>query len=82
MKPKTKSELMDEWARRPDHVWRCDRCGKIYDWYKSLGGDGGNTIRKVVTGEHWEKYAMYGDDYELCPSCMAKLNDWLKGEQK
>lgn len=63
-------------------VWRCGRCGKIYDWYKSLGGDRGNTIRKVVTGEHWEKYAMYGEDYELCPSCVAKLNDWLKGEQK
>lgn len=22
------------------------------------------------------------NDYDLCPSCMAKLNDWLKGEQK
>ena len=22
------------------------------------------------------------NDYDLCPSCMAKLNDWLKGEQE
>ena len=22
------------------------------------------------------------NDYDLCPFCMAKLNDWLKGEQK
>ena len=22
------------------------------------------------------------NDYDFCPSCMAKLNDWLKGEQK
>ena len=28
-------------------------------------------------------HKFFGDyEYRLCPSCMAKLNDWLKGEQK
>lgn len=64
--------------------FKCDRCGEVFEWYKSPSGEVGvgNTIRKAVTGEHLEKYLVYGESYELCPSCMAALNDWLKGEQK
>jgi hypothetical protein len=61
-------------------AFKCDRCGEVFDWYKSPSGEigDGNTIRRVVTGANLEKYVSYGNEYELCPSCMAKLNDWLE----
>lgn len=56
----------------------CDRCG---DAFEIEYGFTENGIRKIVVSP---------DGYErsaeccsmICPSCMAALNDWLKGEQK
>jgi hypothetical protein len=56
----------------------CDRCGEAFEIEYGFAGNG---IRKIVVSP---------DGYErsaeccsmLCPSCMAALNDWLKGEQK
>lgn len=52
---------------------KCDRCGETFDLrdYTMLSQMTVSSIR-------------YPKEYEfnLCPSCMAKLNDWLKGERK
>lgn len=54
---------------------KCDRCGETFDLrdYAML-----SNIQMTVSiigcpQEH---------EFNLCPSCMAKLNYWLKGEQK
>ena len=53
----------------------CDRCGETFtleEWNKMKRKI---EVRPIIGGE--EKWSVL-----LCPSCMAKLNDWLKGEQK
>lgn len=56
----------------------CDRCGETYtleEWNKWNKMNGQIEVRPIIGGEE-------GWSFLLCPSCMAKLNDWLKGEQK
>lgn len=56
----------------------CDRCGETYtleEWNKWNKMNGKIEVRPIIGGEE-------GWSVLLCPSCMAKLNDWLKGEQK
>ena len=53
----------------------CDRCGETFtleEWNKM---NRKIEVRPIIGGEE-------GWGVLLCPSCMAKLNDWLKGEQK
>lgn len=53
----------------------CDRCGECFSWHGEVNG-----IRKVKIKERG--YECSPDrSFVLCPSCMAKLNDWLKGEK-
>lgn len=54
----------------------CDRCGECFSWHGEVNG-----IRKVKIKQCG--YECSPDrSFVLCPSCMAKLNDWLKGEQE
>lgn len=54
----------------------CDRCGECFSWHGETNG-----IRKVKIKERG--YECSPDrSFILCPSCMAKLNDWLKGERE
>lgn len=54
----------------------CDRCGECFSWNDEVNG-----IRKVKIKKRG--YECSPDrSFVLCPSCMAALNDWLKGEQK
>ena len=53
----------------------CDRCGETFtleEWNKM---NRKIEVRPIIDGEE-------GWSVLLCPSCMAKLNDWLKGEQE
>lgn len=53
----------------------CDRCGETFtleEWNKM---NRKIEVRPIIGGEE-------GWGVLLCPSCMAKLNDWLKGEQE
>ena len=58
--------------------FKCDRCGEVFDWYTENGFNG---IAKIESKEYSSKLTV-GEGINLCPSCMAALNDWLKGEQK
>jgi hypothetical protein len=54
----------------------CDRCGECFSRNDEVNG-----IRKVKIKKRG--YECSPDRlFVLCPSCMAALNDWLKGEQK
>lgn len=56
----------------------CDRCGETYtleEWNKWNEMNGKIEVRPIIGGKE-------GWSILLCPSCMAKLNDWLKGEQE
>lgn len=66
-------------------VFKCDRCGETYKWYDCVSKkDGyGNTIQKAVYRVNGTLCGSYEcDEFNICPSCMAKLNKWLKGEQE
>lgn len=65
----------------------CDRCGETFEypefsiseWTQKVEN---NSICRCITKKN-RKIFIYSDDpLFLCPSCMAKLNDWLKGERK
>lgn len=54
----------------------CDRCGEMFtyeEWNKWNKMNGKIEVRPIICGEE-------GRSVLLCPSCMAALNDWLKGE--
>lgn len=76
---------------------KCDRCGNTFVWCDNIMTIGapetseqwkgfGNAVQKVVIDHNYVPLDWYKQsDMEpiaLCPSCMAALNDWLKGEQK
>lgn len=53
---------------------KCDRCGETFDLrdYTML-----SNIQMIVSSIGCpQEY-----EFNLFPSCMAKLNDWLKGEK-
>ena len=52
--------------------FRCDRCGETY----SLKGIHNLTNIQMVA---WDVGVPREYEFNLCPSCVAKLNDWLKG---
>lgn len=62
---------------------KCDRCGEAFEYYdNSLCG---NSIQKTLVNESKSLVYPSFEGYPpicLCPSCMAALNDWLKGEQE
>lgn len=61
---------------------KCDRCGEAYDFeYDFIYGNG---IQKISVNEEGKyiRVPYIEESIALCPSCMAKLNDWLKGEQE
>lgn len=76
---------------------KCDRCGNTFVWYDNTMTIGasetseqwkgcGNAVQKAVIDHSYVPLDWYKQsDMEpiaLCPSCMAKLNDWLKGKQE
>ena len=70
----------------------CDRCGEVFQlpddvnqltpFDDELDRVDSNAIAKCLAGSEKEIYSLRDETVVLCPSCMAKLNDWLKGEQK
>ena len=54
----------------------CDRCGECFSWHGEIDG-----IRKIKIKERG--YECSPDrSFVLCPSCMAKLNDWLTPDEQ
>ena len=51
---------------------KCDRCGEAYSLSEY------NDFTEI----QMRVYGIGTNEFVLCPSCMAKLNDWLKGEQE
>ena len=51
---------------------KCDRCGEAYSLSEY------NDFTEI----QMRVYGIGTNEFVLCHSCMAKLNDWLKGEQK
>ncbi len=70
----------------------CDRCGEAFPlsndvkymtpFDDKLDRFESNYIVKCLAGDDKGIYSIRDETVVLCPSCMAKLNDWLKGEQK
>lgn len=56
----------------------CDRCGETYtleEWNKWNKMNGKIEVRPIIGGKE-------GWSILLCPSCMAKLNDWLTPDEQ
>lgn len=53
----------------------CNRCGETFTLEEYNKMKNKLEVRPIIGGEE-------GWSVLLCPSCMAKLNNWLKGEQK
>lgn len=66
---------------------KCDRCGETFEYPEFSISERtqrveNNSICRCITKKN-RKIFIYSDDpFFLCPSCMTKLNDWLKGEQE
>lgn len=70
----------------------CDRCGEAFllsndvkymtPFDDELDRFESNSIVKCLAGDDKGIYSIRDETVVLCPSCMAKLNDWLKGEQQ
>nr|DAZ40127.1 MAG TPA: zinc-ribbon domain protein [Caudoviricetes sp.] len=70
----------------------CDRCGEAFPlsndvkymtpFDDELDQFESNSIVKCLAGDDKGIYSIRDETVVLCPSCMAALNDWLKGEQK
>lgn len=55
---------------------KCDRCGKFYDFYEGLEYIPNQNLFNCIT--------LYGEKskiFDLCPSCMKSLFDWLDCEK-
>ena len=50
---------------------KCDRCGEAYSLSEY------NDFTEI----QMRVYGIGTNEFVLCQSCMAKLNDWLKGEK-
>lgn len=65
----------------------CDRCGETFECPEFSISERtqkveNNSICRCITKKN-RKIFIYSDDpFFLCPSCMEKLNNWLKGEQE
>jgi hypothetical protein len=53
----------------------CNRCGETFTLEEYNKMKNKLEVRPIIGGEE-------GWSVLLCPSCMKKLNEWLKGEQK
>ncbi len=70
----------------------CDRCGEVFQlsddvkymtpFDDELNSVESNAIAKCLVDSEKEICSLRDETVVLCPSCMAKLNDWLKGEQE
>ena len=66
----------------------CDRCGESFqhpDWVEfcvEFDEQANNAITKCYAVPDKKVLSYDEEPIVLCPSCMAKLNDWLKGEQE
>ena len=72
---------LNSWLKEKKSM-KCDRCGESFDGVLEQEEQANNAITKCSTTPD-KKIASYDNEpIVLCPSCMEKLNDWLKGEQK
>lgn len=53
----------------------CNRCGEMFTLEEYNKMKNKLEVRPIIGGEE-------GWSVLLCPTCMAALNDWLKGEQE
>lgn len=63
-------------------IVKCDRCGEAYDFeYDFIYGNG---IQKISVDEEGKRIRVpyIEESIALCPSCMAKLNDWLTPDKQ
>lgn len=60
---------------------KCDRCGKLYEYYSgNENKEKANAIRFLEAEYGATVYKC--NSYDLCPECMAELIDWLhKGDE-
>lgn len=59
---------------------KCDRCGKLYEHYP-IGNQAGvwNAVKRVRKKDDGQVLSEE-HDIDLCPECISKFNNFLKGE--
>lgn len=70
----------------------CDRCGEVFllsndvkymtPFDDELDQFESNSIVKCLAGDDKGIYSIRDETVVLCPSCMAKLNDWLTPDEQ
>lgn len=61
---------------------KCDRCGKYYDYYfkREVNGKNVRSQNSIFLYLKYEDGDLADKEYyDLCPECMAKLKEFLKG---
>ena len=51
---------------------KCDRCGKLYEFYDNGDFNGITTIKKFKNQNYID-----GNTFDLCPECRASFDKWL-----
>lgn len=65
---------------------KCDRCSETFEYPEFSISERtqrveNNSICRCITKKNRKIFIYSNDPFFLCPSCMTKLNDWLKGEK-
>lgn len=57
---------------------KCDRCGKLYEYYPKGIKSQCNAIRRAERNQRGEFINSCGyPDYDLCPECMAAFDKFM-----
>ena len=56
---------------------KCDRCGKLYESYKTKY-DGTNVNGITMVNIDDDRYYFKHKLMDLCPECMKEFQDWLR----
>lgn len=59
-------------------VNKCDRCGKIYNFYGK--NDKANTVETVIS--YVDEFNEMLDNVDLCPDCVDSFNRWLENPEE
>lgn len=59
---------------------KCDRCKVLYEEYNAKSYDADPNCLGLYQGESGGIYYLL-KRIDLCPECMAKLQEWLKGDE-
>ena len=57
-------------------AYKCDRCGKLYEYYDGIELVSGGYKFTIFSISNY--FGIANEDYDLCPECMKSLIKWIK----